>query len=568
MGVFCMLLDKKKQYFSLLADIFNITGHKLLIAFDEEKALELLKVSEPEVIIMPEEDIDFWFKLLELGKYIMPILFVESYEEAEKLLKYGLKEVNYEVLPFNPIELLTKVVSLSKDPQDTASLSRLGPMNLLIKLLRKGITSALIIEGEGKACGIYIYKGIIEGCSCRMEDLSDLFSKDVKIKLDIYQKEKAVINYKYKDNWEFFSSLVYGYTPKPSISQPALGVERVPPTKPVLDLSQSIEISHGLFWVGSPQRYGLIQRNAYLRIYERDNIKVPVLINIGTVQDYVLIRSKLEQVVGTIEAVKAVVVLSSGVDDCSGIVNFLQSNQKAFVITSLSIAQRLRTLGIPQARIRTFETFPNKRLRLATGDVLRFLSLPFLPEKGSFAVLEESTGFLFTGSFLSSFCTYEELNPLEDVDTEDVLVYANLIIPSQDLLNRSLKRINREEINTILPMFGNPIHSKDRIREIFDKLEIGILVVPEVRDSQVFLEACNSLLTFLKNNLEAQEFQSLLEGLGSFVYMEDNKIVEPFVDPEDIPSLILSLMYAKDTNPAVIKKAINYLHTAGISITI
>ena len=50
--------------------------------------------------------------------------------------------------------------------------------------------------------------------------------------------------------------------------------------------------------------------------------------------------------------------------------------------------------------------------------------------------------------------------------------------------------------------------------------------------------------------------------------MEDNKIVEPFVDPEDIPSLILSLMYTKDTNPAVIKKAINYLHTAGISITI
>ena len=75
-------------------------------------------------------------------------------------------------------------------------------------------------------------------------------------------------------------------------------------------------------------------------------------------------------------------------------------------------------------------------------------------------------------------------------------------------------------------------------------------------------------MTFLRNNLEAQEFQSLLEGLGSFVYMEDNKIVEPFVDPEDIPSLILSLMYTKDTNPAVIKKAINYLHTAGISITI
>ncbi|WPM32393.1 hypothetical protein IAE16_01635 [Hydrogenobacter sp. T-2] len=568
MSVLCMLLDKKKQYFSLLADIFNITGHKLLIAFDEEKALELLKVSEPEVIIMPAEDLGFWFKLLEIERYIMPILFVGSYEDAETLAKYGLREVNYEVLPFNPMELLTKLVSLSRDPQDSASLSIIGPINLLIKLLRKGATSALIIEDEEKSCSIYIHKGIIKGCSCGKEELFNLISKDVKIRLDIYQEGKAVNNCMYKDNWEFFSSLVHGYTPPQTVSPPVSRVEETTAPKPALDLSQPIEISHGFFWIGSPQRHGLVQRNAYLRIYEKDNIKVPMLINIGTVQDYVLIRSKLEQVVGTIEAVKAVVVLSSGVDDCSGIVSFLQSNQKAFVITSLSIAQRLRALGIPQARIKAFETFPNKRLRLATGDVLRFIHLPFLPERGSFAVLEESTGFLFTGGFLSSLCIYEDLKPLEDGDPEDVLIYTNLIIPSQDTLNRSLRQVNKEEINAILPMLGNPVYSKDKIREIFDRLESGFLAVPEVIDSQVVLETCNSILAYLRDTLEAQEFQNFLEELGSFVYMEDNKIVESFIDPENIPSLILSLMYAKNITPATIKKAITHFYMAGVSITI
>ncbi len=568
MGVMCMLLDKKKQYFSLLADIFNITGHKLLIAFDEEKAFELLKVSEPEVIILPAEDIGFWLKLLELEKYLLPILFVESYEDAEALAKYGLREVNYEVIPFNPMELLTKIVSLSRDPQDSASLSIIGPLNLLIKLLRKGATSSLIVEDEEKSCTIYIHKGIIKGCSCGREELSNLFVKDVKIRLDIYEEEKAVISYVYKDNWEFFSGLVYGYAPPQVVSQPVSKVEETKAPKSTLDLSQPIEISYGFFWIGSPQEDGLFQKNAYLRIYEKDNIKVPMLINIGTVQDYVLIRSKLEQVVGTVEAVKAVVVLSSGVDDCSGIVSFLQSNQKAFVITSLSIAQRLRALGIPQARIKAFETFPNKRLRLATGDVLRFLSLPFLPERGSFAVLEESTGFLFTGRFLSSLCTYEDLNPLEGGDMEDVLIYTSLLIPSQDTLNRSLGQVNKEEINAILPMLGNPIYSEGKIREIFDRLESGFLAVPEVRDSQVLLETCNSLLSYLRDNLETQEFQNFLEELGSFMYMEDNKIVEPFVDPENIPSLILSLMYAKGINPATIKKAIKHFYMAGISITI
>jgi len=83
MGVLCLLLDKKKQYFHLLADIFNVTGHKLLIALEEEKAFEFLQVSSPEVLLLPIEDMDFWFKALKAGAHLIPIIFVEEYEEAE-----------------------------------------------------------------------------------------------------------------------------------------------------------------------------------------------------------------------------------------------------------------------------------------------------------------------------------------------------------------------------------------------------------------------------------------------------------------------------------------------------
>ncbi len=567
MGAFCMLLDRKKQYFSLLADVFNITGHKLLIAFDEDKALEFLKVSEPEIILLPAEDIGFWFKLLEIEKYMMPILFVDSYEETELFTKYGLREINHVVLPFNPMELLTKIVRLSKDTQDLDSLSTLGPLNLLLKLLRKGATSSLVIEDEEKSCTLYIRKGTIKGSSCGKEELLTLISKDVKTRFDIYEEEKVVINHVYEDNWDFFSSLVYGHAPQQKTVQPVKVEEQVAP-RPTLDMSQPIEISHGLFWVGAPQEDGLFQKNSYLRIYERENIRVPMLVNIGTVHDYVLIRSKLEQAVGTVDAIKAVVVFGSGVDECFGIANFLQSNQRAFVITSLGIAQRLKAIGIPQARIRAFETFPNKRLMLATGDVLRFLYLPFLPERDSFAVLEERNGFLFTGRFLSSLCTYEELNPIEGGDVEDTLIYTNLITPSHDVLNKALKQLNRDEIRAILPMMGNPVYSNQDIRRIFDTLEGGLFAVHEVRDKEVILQTCNSLLSHLKDKLEAQETQSLFEELNNFAYMEDGKIVEPFVDPEGIPSLLLSLMYAKGVKPALIKQAIKHFYMAGLPITI
>ncbi len=569
MGVFCMILDKRKQYFSLLADIFNITGHKLLIALDEEKALELLKISEPEIIILPAEEIDFWFKLLELGKYIMPVFFLENYEEAHSLEVYGLRDVNFVVLPFNPMELLTKIVSLSKDPQDIASLSALGPLNVLLKLLRKGLTSSLIVQNEESSCTLYIYQGTIKGSSCSIEEFLSLISKELNLKLDFYEESKASINYVYNNNWDFLYNLVHRHALQEPLPKLPSITEEVLTPRSVLDLSQPIEIDKGLFWVGAPQKSGLFQKGSYLRIYEKGNVRIPILINTGAVQDYVLIRSKVEQIVGTVDAIKAVVVLGSGVDECSGILSMFQFNHRVFVITSLSIAQRLRSLGIPQARIKVFESFPDRRLKLATGDILRFIPLTFLPERGSFAMLEEDRGYLFTGRFLSSLCTYEELNPLEGGDLEDVILYTNLTIPWQDAITKVIRQINSEEITSILPMLGNPIRSKAKIRELFYKIEVGALsTIPEVNDNETILQACSNIVKYLKEKVETSKFQAFVEDFSQFAYMEDDRIMEFFVEPGSIPPLMLNLMYVKRIDPAVIKHVIKHLYMAGLPITI
>ena len=181
MGVLCLLLDKKKQYFHLLADIFNVTGHKLLIALEEEKAFEFLQVSSPEVLLLPIEDMDFWFKALKAGAHLIPIFFVEEYEEADSLRKYGLREVNYIILPFNPMELLTKVVSISKETYEQAHLDYLGPVNLIFRFIRSGATLSLNIHGKENTCTLYISQGIIKGSSCDREKLTELIGEEVKV---------------------------------------------------------------------------------------------------------------------------------------------------------------------------------------------------------------------------------------------------------------------------------------------------------------------------------------------------------------------------------------------------
>ncbi|MDW8066287.1 MAG: hypothetical protein RMI50_01265 [Aquificaceae bacterium] len=570
MGVLCLLLDKKKQYASLLADIFNVTGHRLLIALSEEKAFDLLQVTSPEVILLTVEDLHFWFKILDVGKYISPIFFVESEEDTEKLRRYGLREFNWIVLPFNPIELLTKMVSISKIPKEPAHLEAIGPISVLLGALRMGVSAYLTIQGESSSCSLIIREGTIEGADCHTEAFIKLLGEDVKVKLMPLEGESLSVIWAVRDNRDFFERLFYQRT-RTVVEQeekivPALVHAAV---EQKADLSQPIQLDEDFYWVGVEDTRGLFQKNAYLRIYSKDSIRVPLLINLGTEQDYIIIRTKLEQIVGSISAVRGLILMGSGVDEASGVLSFLQANQKAFVITSMSIAHKLNAMGIPKARIKTVESFPRGMLKLATGDILKFLPMPFLPEAGSYAVLEEGRGYLFTGRFLSSLCSPEEFNPLRSVDLKDVFLYTGHIIPSGEAVKSFIKRLEGQRVFSVHPMLGNPLLSQEDIRLILTELDKFVVREDAYSlDEELLLQACESLIGLLRVNLEDAEWESLMEDLNPFIYMEDGKITRIFVEAQGLPSLILGIMYSKNIKPRILKEAINHFYSMGIPIAL
>ena len=558
MGVLCLLLDKKREYFHLLSDIFNITGHKLLVALDEDKAFEFLKVSFPDILLMPLEDMNFWLKLIEKGYYTPPIFFTEDSEGVEKLKKHGFNDLNYMLLPFNPMELLSKVVYLSKDLSQIMELNQLGFANVLLKLLRMKRSLTLSLEGKGGFCDLYLWEGSIKGSNCDKKRILELLEDEVSIKLKHYKEEGA---YSFEKNWDFLSILAIEH------------VEEITYTKSfteetlTIDLSQPIELREGFYWIGVENKNGLFQKNVYLRIYERDNIKVPILINVGTAKDYPIVRLKLEQVVGSIDAVKGIILLGSEIDEASGIFNFLQSNYKAFIITSMSIANKLRKSGVPQNRIRVIETLPGGRLRLATGDLLKFIPTPFLPGVGNFMIIEEGSGYLFTGRFLSSLCSIEEFNPHKEANKEDVILYTHLNIPYKDPLFSLIKKIESEKVSSIYPMFGKPILSIESLREIFRELKnIFLNIQAPKKDNPI--KSCEDVLKLLKENLESAEFEAFLEELNQFVYVEEGKIMQSFVDIEDLPKLIVHVALSRNVNPRLVKEVIRMFYKAGAIFTI
>ena len=566
MSVLCLLLDKKKQYSSLLADIFNVTGHRLLIALSEEKAFELLQVTSPEVVLLTVEDLHFWFKILDVGKYISPIFFVESEEDTEKLRSYGLREFNWIVLPFNPMELLTKIVSISKILREPAHLEAIGPISVLLGALRMGVSAYLTIQGEGSSCSLIIREGTIEGADCHTEALIKLLGEDVKVKLMPLKGESLSVIWAVRDNRDFFEKLFYQQTrtvvEKEKKKVPAFVEQKA-------DLSQPIQLDEDFYWVGVEDNRGLFQKNAYLRIYSKDSIRVPLLINLGTQQDYTIIRTKLEQIVGSINAVRGLILMGSGVDEASGVLSFLQANQRAFVITSMSIAHKLNAMGIPKARIKTVESFPRGMLKLATGDILKFLPMPFLPEAGSYAVLEEERGYLFTGKFLSSLCSPEEFSPLKSADLKDVFLYTSHIIPSGEAVKSFIKRLEGQRVLSVRPMLGNPILSQEDIELILTELDKFVVREDAYSlDEKLLLQACESLIGLLRVKLENAEWESLMEDLNPFIYIEDGKITQILVEVQGLPSLILGIMYSKNIKPRILKEAINHFYSMGIPIAL
>ncbi|WP_205006374.1 hypothetical protein, partial [Escherichia coli] len=103
--------------------------------------------------------------------------------------------------------------------------------------------------------------------------------------------------YTYKNTWDFFSKILSYEEEK------VVGTISVKEVYTPIDLSQPIRLEENFYWVGSENKRSLFQKNVYLRIFEKDNISIPLLINIGGFQDYPIIRLKIEQIIGSMDII-------------------------------------------------------------------------------------------------------------------------------------------------------------------------------------------------------------------------------------------------------------------------
>lgn len=551
-----LLFDKEKKLYPIFGDILDITGHKLMVALDEKKAKDLLKTVPPDFLILRWKDRDHFWELLKEGYFVVPMFLVEDYQQAEGLKKVGFRDFNILILPFNPLEFLNKSAKLYRTLEglyDNVP-SDLGMMNVFINLLSRNTSTGILLHAEGPACEVYLKAGAVKGLSCSPEHFKEIIKSDnVSVKFLPYTEDAKLITY-FKNNSEFFSMLLEEVQVQPPTAYPEVVQETVPrevhkevqPSAPSM-----LSVGEGLFLIDSLDPEGLLQRNMYLKIYEKGDSHVPLLFNVLPYHRFSTARDEIEKAVGRMENLRALILMDLLPEDTQSILNLLNLAPKLYVITSLPIALSLISLGVPERRIKLVESFPDGLLNLGAGDVLRFIKTPFLPEKGSFVVFEEKTKTLFSSKLFSSYCLPEEYSPNKTADTERVVLYYRLNFSGIENAI-SLAQIRLLNPSVIRPAFGNPIlEGVDEVIERISKQKSTFSLV-NLEDETLILGLLSSILFEMEKRIPKEKYELILDGLSEYVDVKAGTISKSFVDIKKLPELFIYTLHSAKVPPVVL----------------
>ena len=312
-----------------------------------------------------------------------------------------------------------------------------------------------------------------------------------------------------------------------------------------------LSVKEGLFLINSLDPEGLLQRNMYLRVYGKGDNYVSLLFNVLPYHRFSIVRDEIEKAVGRLENLRTLILMDLLPEDTPSILNLLNLAPRLYVITSLPIALSLIGLGVPERRIKLVESFPNGLLNLGTGDVLRFIKTPFLPEKGSFVVFEEKTKTLFSSKLFSSYCLPEEYSVDKTAKIERIMLYHRLNFSSIENAI-SLTQIRLLNPSAIRPAFGNPIlEGVDEVIERISKQK-NTFNLANLEDETPVLGLLSSILFELEKQIPKEKYELILDGLSEYVEVKGGTISNSFVDVKKLPELFIYTLHSAKVPPTVL----------------
>jgi len=271
---------------------------------------------------------------------------------------------------------------------------------------------------------------------------------------------------------------------------------------PAIDHTHAVRIAPRIYWVGDYLPGDPFQCHPYLI----ENGDESILIDPGSMLEFEAVATKVEEVV-PLSDIKYIVLHHQDPDLAAAVPAFEECIER----DDLTIVTHSRmTVLIKHYKIHSpYYEIDNNELQLTTKNGLRlqFLTTPYCHSPGAFVSYEPESGVLFSGDIFGgveeSWHFYADENYFNAIKG-----FHSSYIPSRDILNYALRKIEQLDMHLIAPQHGSIIR-RPLIRPLIEKmkkLECGLYI-----DQKYNEELIDTIEKLRQREQELKEYKDRLE---------------------------------------------------------
>ena len=226
---------------------------------------------------------------------------------------------------------------------------------------------------------------------------------------------------------------------------------------------KAVLIANNVYWVGELMENDAFQCHAYLIVDGNESI----LIDSGSMLEYESIRKKVASII-PLKNIKYIIAHHQDPDVCANIPSF----EKAINRDDLQIVSHSRNIALIKhyGITSNYYVIDKNKFRLQTSNFnIEFLTTPYSHAPGAFATYLKDKKILFSsdifGAVEDNWHFFANENYFEEIKT-----FHEEYMPSQDILNYSLDKIQALELELIAPQHGSLI-PKEYINLVINELK-------------------------------------------------------------------------------------------------
>ncbi len=312
-----------------------------------------------------------------------------------------------------------------------------------------------------------------------------------------------------------------------------------------MDFTQAIEIAKDIYWIGMYLENDPFQCHPYFI----ENGNESVLVDPGSMLEFDAVVKKINAI-SSMSAVKYIILHHQDPDLAASVPEMekLIDRDDLLIITHSRMVPLVKHYMIKSDY---YEIDKHQYKLDSNGLHLKFLTTPYCHSPGAFVTYEPSTKTLFSGDIFGGIEESWEFYAGDDYFEKAKEFHAEYM-PSRDIFNYALSKIEALDINLIAPQHGSIIE-KDRIAPLIAQmktLECGLYIEEGYRDELIdTIEALKKKdLALLASLNELKEKEELLFQKAKMADMGEmiGNIAHQWRQPLAVNNTLISILKEKN----------------------